>query len=392
MTIINSTIRVYKITADAFLNKDISLSSCIFQRLQGIRFSSVSLQKVYLFNLWSVLFVSISAPILRLLQVDSGLEACEHLEVYAGKLRTLQIDGSSVLRTLTVRSGRVNHFELRNCQDLDPRCLQAVLLDNPLLGELRLGAVANEELILDHLTCPSLETISILDDFTCAGLLVRCPNLRVIQTAADDIEILSLQQVIVVADHLARVRMVGLPALRNLLVQCDSVQHVEIKMCGEESVCLRSFVIQATRSVGLLRFLDCAVGALILSAPRVHTVVLYRCQIEDYALQMALNGCPNIVHLSVEKCNTISQVSVPANASLMKYLNLYGCHGLVRVAVDCVGLLAVNLGQCSKVRLFVRGLEYDLSLHPVCKYPKVVLPHQSLRWSHDHKPQLFNLP
>lgn len=361
------------------------------QRLQGIRFTSVSLQKVYLFNLWSVLFVSISAPVLRHLQVDSGLESCDHLEVFAGKLRSLQIDGSGVLRTLTVRSGRMHHLELRYCQDLDPRSLQTVLLDNPLLGELRLGAIANDELILDHVACPSLETLSILEDFQCGGLLVRCPNLRVVQTA-DEIEILSLQQIIIVADHLVRVCVFGLQALRSLLIQCDSVQHVEMKMCGDESVCLRSYVIQATRSIGLLRFLDCSVGALILSAPRVHTVVLYRSQIADYALQMALNGCPNIVHLSVEKCDTINQVCVPAAATQLRYLNLFGCHGLRRVAIDCMGILAVNLGQCPKVRLFVRAIEYDLSLHPVCKYPKVVLPHQSLRWSHDHKPQLFNLP
>ncbi|XP_022096140.1 uncharacterized protein LOC110982187 [Acanthaster planci] len=367
--------------------KKLSISNC--EGLQGVRLHSSSLQKIYLLNLWSVHFVSINAPSLRFLRVDTGLESNEHLEVFAGKLRTLQVDGSGVLRTLTVRGGRLTTAEIRRCPVLDPRSFRSFFLENPFLTDLLLGCVCGDELVLDHIGCPSLERVILQGDFACGGMLLRCPNLRVIQTA-EEIELPALRQVIIVADHLLKVSLVGLPGLSNVMVQCDSLEHVEANMCSDDALCLRSFVVHATRYVGFMRLFDCSIGALMLSTPCAHTVVLYRCQISDYSLKMALSACPNIVHLSVEKCDTLTSVCVPSHASSLKYLNLFGCKSLARVTIDCHGVAAVNLGQCLKTRLFVRGLEYDLAMHPL-KYPKIVLPHQSLRWSHDRVPQLFTI-
>ncbi|XP_038075391.1 uncharacterized protein LOC119743110 [Patiria miniata] len=368
--------------------KKLSISNC--EGLQGIRLHSSSLQKIYLLNLWSVHFVSINAPLLRFLRVDSGLESNEHLEVFAGKLRTLQVDGSGVLRTLTVRGGRLTTAEIRRCPVLDPRSFRSFFLENPFLTDLLLGCVCGDELVLDHIGCPSLERLIIQADFACGGMLLRCPNLRVLQTA-EEIELPALRQVIVVAEHLLKVSLVGLPGLTNVMVQCDSLELIEANMCSDDALCLRSFVVHASRHIGFMRLFDCSIGALMLSTPCAYTVVLYRCQISDYSLKMALSGCPNIVHLSVEKCDTLTSVGIPAHASSLKYLNLFGCKSLARVTIDCQGVAAVNLGQCIKTRLFVRGLEYDLGMHPVTKYPKIVLPHQSLRWSHDRVPQLFTL-
>ncbi|XP_033637487.1 uncharacterized protein LOC117298368 [Asterias rubens] len=366
--------------------RKLSISNC--EGLHGVRLHSASLQKIYLLNLWSVLFVSISAPSLRYLRVDSGLESNEHLEVYAGKLRTLQVDGSGVLRTLTVHGGRLTTAEIRSCPLLDPRRFRSFFLENPFLTDLLLGCVCGDELVLDHIGCPSLERVCIQGDFACSGMLLRCPNLRVVQTA-EEIELPALRQVIIVADHLLKVSLVGLPGLSNVMVQCDSIEHIEANMCSDDALCLRSFVVQANRHIGFLRLFDCSIGALMLSTARAHTVVLYRCQISDYALKMAISSCPNIFHLSIEKCDTLTRVSIPSQSSSLKYLNLFACKSLVQVSVDCHGIAAVNLGQCLKTRFFARGLEYDLSLHPVAKYPKIVLPHQSLRWSHDRVPQLF---
>ncbi|KAK6999700.1 F-box/lrr-repeat protein 15, partial [Biomphalaria glabrata] len=71
--------------------------------LHGIRLVSESLQKFYLFNLWNVLFVSVDAPDLRHITVDTGMESVEHLELFAPKLRRACINGSNVLRSINIK-------------------------------------------------------------------------------------------------------------------------------------------------------------------------------------------------------------------------------------------------------------------------------------------------
>ena len=106
----------------------------------------------------------------------------------------------------------------------------------------------------------------------------------------------------------------------------------------------------------------------------------------DYVLQMALHGCPNIAHLNLEKCRNITQIGVEALP--LKFLNLFGCRDVHRLELDCPQLLAINLGQCPNVRLYVGGVEQDLA--DLCRRGlQIVLPGDSIRWSHDYPPQLY---
>ena len=128
------------------------------------------------------------------------------------------------------------------------------------------------------------------------------------------------------------------------------------------------------------------VNLLSVSTPLARTVVLYRCHMTDYVLQMALLGCPNIAHLNLEKCRNITQVGVEALP--LKFLNLFGCRDVHRLELDCPQLLAINLGQCPNVRLHVGGVEQDLA--DLCRRGlQIVLPGDSIRWSHDYPPQLY---
>ena len=54
----------------------------------------------------NILFL-IKAPILRLLRVDHGMESLEHLEVTSPRLNRLHVDGSNTLKTIHVRSKRL---------------------------------------------------------------------------------------------------------------------------------------------------------------------------------------------------------------------------------------------------------------------------------------------
>lgn len=128
------------------------------------------------------------------------------------------------------------------------------------------------------------------------------------------------------------------------------------------------------------------VNLFSLSTPLARTVVLYRCCMSDYVLQMALHGCPNIAHLNLEKCRSITQVALEAVP--LKFLNMFGCRDVHRLQLDCPQLLAINLGQCPNVRLYMQGVEHDLATlyhHGL----QIVLPGETIRWSHDFPPQVY---
>ena len=133
---------------------------------------------------------------------------------------------------------------------------------------------------------------------------------------------------------------------------------------------------------------QCHVNLLSVSTPMARTLALYRCNMSDYVLRMALTGCVNIDYLSVERCRQLSHLDVTDQP--MKYLNLFGCSEIHRVQVESENLIGVNLGHCPKVRLFIDSYEEDL-IEPKSNFD-LVLPHQSMRWSHDYPPQPYVFP
>ncbi|XP_077998537.1 uncharacterized protein LOC144451533 [Glandiceps talaboti] len=365
------------------------LSVCNCERLHGVRLLSNSLKKVYLLHLWSVLFVSISAPNMRVLKIDEGLESTEHLEVESCKLRDVFIDGSDVLHTVQIKSDRLRNMEIFNCSQLDSRSLIRSLAENPSLVNLRIGNVGADDLSLDETFCPNLQDLCLLEDFCCKTLRVRCRDLRVLRSEEES-DLPSLNDVLVMAEKLKKVSLVGVPHLRNLIVQCEYIDKIELNICSDYHVSLETCIIQAFRHLGFLRFFDCSVKTLILSTPSAGVVVLYRCKIGDYVLEMALNGCQNIAHLNLEKCSTLTKLRIPMTANLMRYLNLFDCQNILRVDLDCHEVLAINIGECPNVRLFLGGVERNLAMSSLnsLEFPRIVLPSQSIRWSHDPIPEL----
>ncbi|KAI8505485.1 hypothetical protein Bbelb_166740 [Branchiostoma belcheri] len=343
------------------------------QRLQGVRLRSGALQKLYLYNLWSVSFVSLWTPQLRSLHLDAGLENLEHLEVFAPKLRKLQVDGSGVLSirpgytannmrgarpgglTLSVKSTKLSNVELYNCELLDGLGFTRCLGSNITVTVLSLGSIGMEALSLDQNRCPSLRELRLLADFRCTSLHLSCPTLR--RLCADcDVMLPTLQIVSVVARHVDRLHLANVPGLQSLTVQCDRVDLVEINTTGNVNVCLENCAVQAVEELGTLRLLDCQVQSLVLSAPLVRQLVLQRCMVTDYSLCMALRGCPNIQRLQLQKCSSLTRVSICR--SLLQYLHLLDCRGILQVELtDCPKLLALDIGQCPNVRLFVQGSE-----------------------------------
>ncbi|XP_064623662.1 uncharacterized protein LOC135485499 [Lineus longissimus] len=359
----------------------LSISNC--EHLHGIRLVSSSLQKIYLFNMWSVLFVSITAANLRHVTIDHGMESMEHLEIFAPRLRRLQVDGCKVLRTINIRSERLAILELNNCDELDMRSLRHTLTNNPSLLSLKLGRIREENLAIDETTCPSIQELCLLGEFGCRTVYVRSPTLRLIHTEADT-DLIPFNHMYIVANHLCKVALAGVPNLRSMVIQCCSVDSIELNLCSDDQVCLESCVIQAFSAIGFLRLFDCKVNMFSVSTPLAKTIVLYRCCLPDYVLQMALAGCPNISHLNLEKSREFSHVNIQAPP--MKYLNLFGCHDVMEVDVDCPELVAVNLGQCPNVHFYLKGAELNMT---TSEKPKFVLPHESYRWSHDYPPEVY---
>nr|KAG5712408.1 hypothetical protein BaRGS_023987 [Batillaria attramentaria] len=353
--------------------------------LHGIRLVSDSLQKFYLFNLWNVLFVSVEAADLRHVTIDQGLESLEHLEIYSPKLRRACINGSNVLRTLNIKGGKLSFLELSNCEELDMRTVRDTLFKNPRVVVLRLGCLSVDSLLLDEGLVPSLQEVCLMGDFSCEAVHVRTPSMRLFHTEADN-DIITLNHIYITANHLCKVALIGTPALKTLTVQCVSVDSIELNLCSDDQLVLDSCVIQALGSIGFLRLFDCKVNLMSVSTPLARTVVLYRCHMTDYVLQMALHGCPNIAHLNLEKCRNITQVAV--DALPLKFLNMFGCRDVHRLELDCPQLLAINLGQCPNVRLYLDGVEQDLAA--LCRQGmQIVLPGDSIRWSHDYPPQVY---
>ena len=234
---------------------------------------SQSLQKFYLFNLWNVLFVSVEAEELRHITIDQGLESLEHLQIYSPKLRRACVNGSNVLRTLSLKGGKLSFLELSNCEELDMRTVRDTLSKNPRLVVLRLGCLSVDSLLLDEGLAPHLQEVCLLGDFSCEAVHVRSPSLRLFHTEADN-DIITLNHIYITANHLCKVALVGMPALKTLTVQCVSVDSIELNLCSDDQLVLDSCVIQALGSIGFLRLFDCKVGTGRLPVP-VFFMVLY---------------------------------------------------------------------------------------------------------------------
>ncbi|XP_060070615.1 uncharacterized protein LOC132550540 [Ylistrum balloti] len=361
----------------------LSISNC--EHLHGVRLVSSSLQKCYLFNLWNVLFVCVRSPTLKLLTIDHGMDTMEHVELDSDSLRRVTIDGCNVMRTLRVTSRRLTFMELSKCENIDMRSFHETLRNNTSLLSLRLGCISQDSLTFDEMMIPNLQELCLLGDFSCETLHIRSPTLRLLHTESEN-DIITLNHMYITANHLCKIALTGMPALKTLTIQCVSVDFIEMNLCSDDRLNLESCVIHALNAIGFLRLFDCKVNLLSVCSPLVRTIVLYRCQMTDYVLQMALNGCLNIAYLNLEKCREISKVSV--HSPLMKFLNLFGCVDIHRLDLEyCPQLMALNVGQCTNLRLFIRGIEQKLS--SLCRTYDIVPPQETVRWSHDFPPKPY---
>lgn len=205
-----------------------------------------------------MLFVSVEARDLRHVTIDQGLESLEHLEIYSPKLRRACVNGSNVLHTINIKGGRLHFLELNNCEELDMRTVRDTLSKNPRVVVLKLGCLSVDSLLLDENLVPSLQELCLLGDFSCEAVHVRSPSLRLFHTEADN-DIITLNHIYITANHLCKVALIGMPALKTLTVQCVSVDSIELNLCSDDQLVLDSCVIQALGSIGFLRFFDCKV-------------------------------------------------------------------------------------------------------------------------------------
>ncbi|XP_045182423.2 F-box/LRR-repeat protein 7-like [Mercenaria mercenaria] len=359
--------------------RKLSISNC--EQLHGVRLTSASLQKFYIFNVWSTSFISIYAQRLRHVTIDHGMESLEHVELFAKNLRRACVNGSNSLHTLKIKSERLSVLEISHCESIDMKSLKETLRANPKIKCLRIGCISEDSLTFDEFMIPSVEELCLLGDFDCETLHVRSPSIRFLHTEAED-DIITLNHMYVTANHLCKVVMVGLPTLRTVTIQCVSVDCIEMNLCSDDQLNLQSCVIHALNAIGFLRLFDCKFSLLSVCTQLAKTVVLYRCEMTDYVLQMALSGCPNVAHLNLEKCREISHVNISTKP--LKFLNLFDCTTIKRLNLNCPELTAINLGHCPNVRLFIRGTEQSLD---TLKFPfQVVLPSDHIRWSHDFPP------
>ncbi|KAK3094089.1 hypothetical protein FSP39_024046 [Pinctada imbricata] len=363
--------------------KKLSISNC--EELHGIRLLSDSLQTLCLFNIWNALFISIDSSSLRNLTIDHGLDSLEHLEVDAPNLRRSVIDGNNVLMTIRIKSNRLLYLEISNCENVDMATLRNTLRNSPNLISLRIGCISPDSLTLDEYVIPNIQELCLLGDFACETIHIRSPTLRLIHAEAEN-DLVTLNHLYVTANHLCKVALIGMPALRTLTIQCVSVDAIEMNLCSDDQLNLESCVIHALNAIGFLRLFDCKVNLFSLSTPLAQTVVLYRCQMSDYALRMALMGCHNISHLNLEKCKQFRTLVL--ETPLMKFLNIFGCSDVRSLDLaDCPKLLALNMGQCCNVKIVYHGKER--SLEELCQYMQLVPPKALVRWSHDYPPQPY---
>lgn len=313
--------------------------------------------------------------------IDDGMESLEHVELYTKGLRRAFINGSNSLKTLKIESDRLSVLEISHCEVIDMRSLKDTLRANAGIRCLRIGCISQDSLTFDEFMIPSVEELCLLGDFDCETLHVRSPSIRFLHTESED-DIITLNHMYVTANHLCKIVMVGLPALKTVTIQCVSVDCIEMNLCSDDQLNLESCVIHALNAIGFLRLFDCKFNLLSVCTQLAKTVVLYRCQMTDYVLQMALTGCPNIAHLNLEKCRDINNLNIFTQP--LKYLNLFDCTSINRLNLNCPELIAVNLGHCSNARLFIKGIEQCLNR---LKVPfRLVLPKDHIRWSHDFPP------
>ncbi|XP_033102776.1 F-box/LRR-repeat protein 15-like [Anneissia japonica] len=359
------------------------VSNC--ETLHGIRLRSASLKSITLYNLWSVLFVSVCAPNLNKMRVENGLESSEHVEVFAANLNSFYIDGSGVVRTLTILSKTLLKFCICNCAAIDRRSLFRCLADNPSLKKLTIGDVGHEDICLDSVHFQSLKNLVLMEDFACRSLNVRCKSLRTLYLA-EEAELPSLNRILLVADHLQQISLTSIPFLHNLTIQCQELENLEVNICNDNRLVLDSLVVQATRRIGVLRLFDCRIGAVIVSTPAVGSIVFYRCHVTDYALQMTLGSCCNLQHFSLEKSYGFDQVIIPESTTL-NYLNLYGCKNTRKVIIDYHALRGINLSMCKDANLRIQGKRINLHPEHFPQETSIILPDRPLRWTHDAIPK-----
>ncbi|WAR19977.1 hypothetical protein MAR_001815 [Mya arenaria] len=360
----------------------LSISNC--EHFHGIRLESDSLQKLCVFNIWSTTFISVHSPRLRQVTMDAGMESIERVEIFAENLRRAILNGSNSLRTLQIKSDKLIFLELCHSELIDKGCFRDVLRSNIKISRLRLGCISQDSLTLDENLIPCLQELCLLSDFSCEALHIRSPAIRLLHTKVEH-DIITLHHLYIKANHLCKVALVGLPALKTVTVQCVSVDCIELNLCSDDQLHIESFVVHALNAIGFLRLFDCRVKMLVVSAQLAQTIVLYRCQMTDYVLQMALGGCSNISHLNLEKCTEICDVNISMRP--LQYLNMYECTSLHRLSLDCPQLIAVNLGQCSNVKMYLRGVEQRLS--GVAVPFRLVEPAKPIRWSHNFPPQEY---
>ncbi len=357
----------------------------MLQNLISANVESTSLHKLYMYNLWNVRYVSVKAPFLRILTIDHGLDSVDQMDIVTPRLRKMVIDGANVLRIINIRSDRLQVADVFRCERLDMRIFKQMLSENRGIVCLRLGKLSEENFTLDEVCCPSLQELCLLKDFSCNALHIRSPTLRLIHTQSE-VDLPELNHLYLVADHLCKVSLVGVPSMKSLVIQCVSVDSIDLNLCSDDQLNLEAFIIHALSSIGFLRLFDCHVNLLSVTTPIARTVVLYRCNMSNYVLQMALTGCSNIAHLNLEKCTSLSQLSI--QGQLIKYLNLFDCQDLDLVDLYCPQLIALNLGHCPKVKLMMNGSKTDLKKK--MENPDIVLPTETTRWSHDYPPQPYD--
>lgn len=297
-----------------------------------------------------------------------------------------QVDGSGALRLIAVRSSRLSTVELRNCPDLSLSEFQSFLKNNSTITNLVLGAISAVETYIEPSWCPRLQKLTIQPDFKSRVLSVRCPTLEDLHVSEGCDITEQLESVIIVANHLKNISLCGVLSLRNLHVQCDLLDSLIVNTTNDVMISLRSCTIHAHRMLGNIKLFDCSLGVLSVSAPSVRALVLYRCSLQNYTMQMALMGCSFISHLCIERCLSLTQFHLPPSIGLL-YLNLYGCQRLRLVNIDLPRLPALNLGQCYKADVTCDGRRVDLNkLVSENDNLSIVPPCSFVKWTHTEVP------
>lgn len=318
-----------------------------------------------------------------------GHQTCSKLSTFLFSIDfASQVDGNDALRFLAIRSSRLSTVEIRNCPNLTLSEFQTFLKNNPTISSLMLGAISAIETYIEPSWCPRLQSLTIQPDFRSRVLSIRCPTLEHLHVVSEGSEPSEhLEEVTLVANHLKTVSLCGLLSLRNLFLQCNLLDSLLLNTTNDVMISLRSCTIHAHTVLGNVKLCDCSLGALVVSAPSVRALVLYRCFLQNYTMQMALVGCPFISHLCIERCLSLTQFNLPQSLEV-RFLNLYGCQRLRFVNIESPNLPALNLGQCYKAELTCDGkkIEYD---KPRGDDIAIVAPRSFIKWTHTEIPSSY---